>query len=136
MNKITINQAGIMSFESATPDKINLPYSKDNLCFEAYSVFVNAANNLDAERTNKVFGNSTVTTYLTLLPYRHKLLAGIKIIIQPINGQRIEKIIPATLPLEQLRNIADRFFQLGALGLTKALRKHYTQQYQIYCDTV
>lgn len=135
MNKITINQAGIMSFESATPDKINLPYSNDNLCFEAYNAFVNAANNMDAERANKVFGSSTVTTYLTLLPYRHKLLAGIKIIVQPTNGQRIEKIIPATLPLEQLRNIADRFFRLGALGLTEALRKHYTQQYQVYCET-
>lgn len=137
IEKIAINPASILSYESACSDKINLPYSNDDLYSEAYNAFLNAMVSQDEETVDvramdMEFGKSTVVAYATLLPYRRRLLAGVKIVVQLSSGQRIEKSIPAIVQEKQLDVIADRFFKDGAHTLRADVRGYFERQYKQY----
>lgn len=126
IEKITINPASILSYESVCIDKINLPYSNDDLYSEAYNAFLDAMVSQDVETVDvramdSEFGESIVAAYITLLPYRRRLLAVVKIVVQLSSGQRIEKSIPATVQERQLDVIADRFLRMGHTRLGRML---------------
>ena len=141
---LTITQADVADWISLRPDRIALPYQvTDDLLYRAYMLILDAVpyyGNEDDEDTiaawdaecMRTLDTSTVTAVLKILPYRREPLAGIDLTVDTADGRHLERQITGDVERETIGAILDRFFDMGAAGLSSTFRAHWSGKYQQY----
>ena len=92
---------------------------------------MDAAAAFDAECL-EALDTSTVTVMLKILPYRRKPLAGIALTVTTADGRHLERSIICKVEREAVEAIFDKFFSMGAAGLSDTFRTYWSGTYTEY----
>lgn len=139
-----IRQEDVTGWTSSRPDRISLPYRHTgDILYHANMLIVentpyhgdendmDAAAAFDAECL-KELDRSTITALLRILPYRNMLLAGIDLTVTTADGRHLERQITGNVERDSIEAILDRFFSMGAAGLSPAFLSHWSGMYTEY----
>ena len=140
----SLTSRDVLDWTSTKADRISLPYrSTGDILYHADMLIVedmpyngdendmDAAAAFDAECL-EALGTSTVTAMLRILPYKDRLLAGIDLTVDTADGRHLERHLTGDMERETIGAILDRFFDMGAAGLSSTFRAHWSGTYTEY----
>ena len=141
---ITIRPEDVTSWISIKRDRIALPYKvTDDLLYYTFMAILdtipysgdgtdaNAIAALEADCMG-MLNRSTITATLKVFPYRKRPLAGIELTADVLDGRHLKWKIHANMERGTAEAILDRYFSIGAAGLSSRHRDYWSGTYQEY----